>query len=142
MLLTSELCVYLEGHGHYGEWAAWSQCSQSCEGGVQLRHRVCDSPPPTEGGDDCVGAPTGERMCNLHPCPRKLPTNHIPSENLEMHGPITLISIQLTWCLRIDPFSTTLNLNSAYFWRYHKNTQKISDIAKHLGVFHCSSLTI
>ena len=58
-------------HGHYGEWGAWSPCSQSCEGGVQSRQRSCDSPAPSKGGRDCEGAALEERMCNIDPCPRE-----------------------------------------------------------------------
>ena len=50
--------------GNWGQWTAWSQCRSGC-GGYQKRARVCDDPPPSNGGSDCGGElfQTDERSC-------------------------------------------------------------------------------
>ena len=41
-------------------------------GGTHLRERVCDSPPPSNGGQGCVGEATQSEDCNTDKCVRKL----------------------------------------------------------------------
>ena len=55
--------------GQWGPFGSWSTCSQTCGGGVRTRQRSCDSPPPSNGGADCVGRATRERNCNTNACP-------------------------------------------------------------------------
>ncbi|XP_048586965.1 uncharacterized protein LOC5496379 isoform X2 [Nematostella vectensis] len=55
--------------GQYGEWGAWSNCTELCSGGTQLRMRTCDNPAPAYGGADCPGPANKTRSCNEHPCP-------------------------------------------------------------------------
>ena len=67
----------LSVNGGWGEWSQWSECPVSCGGGghqVHFRFRVCDSPAPQFGGDDCKvdGSSDFEtRPCNEKPCPSK-----------------------------------------------------------------------
>ncbi|XP_078382401.1 uncharacterized protein LOC144665100 [Oculina patagonica] len=69
----SSLCLYLLVlvHGGYSQWSSWSQCSQSCGGGMQHRNRSCTNPPPANGGRDCsrLGRATELRKCNTFGCP-------------------------------------------------------------------------
>lgn len=40
-----------------GQWSAWSivsSCNKACGLGKQGERRVCDSPAPTNGGDQCT----------------------------------------------------------------------------------------
>lgn len=40
--------------GGFGSWMSWSPCSVTCgAGGVQTRHRYCDSPIAKYGGAPC-----------------------------------------------------------------------------------------
>lgn len=55
--------------GRWGPWTFWSRCSESCGDGQQLRSRRCNSPPPSNGGNDCTGASTERRPCNDRQCP-------------------------------------------------------------------------
>ena len=62
-------------NGGWGWWQEWSACSQSCLGGLRERRRICDGPPPMNGGDDCVDSTPGapgeqwqEAECNTGPC--------------------------------------------------------------------------
>ncbi|EDO46932.1 predicted protein, partial [Nematostella vectensis] len=55
--------------GQYGEWGAWSNCTELCSGGTQLRMRTCDNPAPAYGGADCPGPANKTRSCNEHSCP-------------------------------------------------------------------------
>ena len=34
----------------------WSDCSEDCGPGMRRRQRECNSPLPSDGGADCVGA--------------------------------------------------------------------------------------
>ncbi|TNN06222.1 Hemicentin-1, partial [Schistosoma japonicum] len=57
-------------NGGWGTWSPWSHCSHSCGGGQRRRTRICDSPVPAYGGDDCP--PTGSTEtseCQSEPCP-------------------------------------------------------------------------
>ncbi|XP_033957429.1 semaphorin-5B-like [Pseudochaenichthys georgianus] len=54
--------------GSWSCWSSWSQCSASCGGGHYQRTRTCSNPPPTSGGDICIGLHTEEALCNTHTC--------------------------------------------------------------------------
>ncbi|CAH8660274.1 unnamed protein product [Heterobilharzia americana] len=57
-------------NGGWGKWSPWSHCSHSCGGGQRRRTRICDSPAPAYGGEDCP--PTGSTEtseCQSEPCP-------------------------------------------------------------------------
>ena len=56
-------------NGNWGEFSAWSECSQSCGGGIMTRTRKCDDPEPGEGGADCEGESEETDSCNEDPCP-------------------------------------------------------------------------
>jgi hypothetical protein len=44
-------------------------CSVSCGGGVGIRHRTCDNPAPSHGGQTCHGPVDETSSCNIQPCP-------------------------------------------------------------------------
>ncbi|KAL9963174.1 hypothetical protein ACROYT_G032349 [Oculina patagonica] len=71
--LNSQICNQHKCpvHGGYSQWSSWSQCSQSCGGGMQHRNRSCTNPPPANGGRDCsrLGRATELRKCNTFGCP-------------------------------------------------------------------------
>ena len=52
----SNYCI-LPVDGHWNRWSAWNCCSNSCGTGTRSRVRVCDDPPPANGGQSC---PTDE----------------------------------------------------------------------------------
>ncbi|XP_038056242.1 SCO-spondin-like [Patiria miniata] len=66
-------------NGSWTQWSSWSECSVSCEGGMQSRQRTCADPAPAHGGAYCHGNWTeediGEQMemevkgCNFQMCP-------------------------------------------------------------------------
>ena len=55
-------------HGGYSLWSSWTDCSQSCDGGVQTRSRTCTKPKPAHGGLLCsqqrLGPATQLLNCN------------------------------------------------------------------------------
>jgi len=57
--------------GGYNQWSMWSMCSATCGVGVKVRSRVCNSPPPRKGGQDCtrLGNPYETVECNAGECP-------------------------------------------------------------------------
>lgn len=59
--------------GGYGEWSDWTECSASCGGGYQTRTRLCDSPAPDHGGNDCEGASTDCQLCGMEMCLNECP---------------------------------------------------------------------
>ena len=51
------------------EFSLWSECSQSCGGGVQSRERTIEI-LARNGGQPCRGETREKRQCNTHKCPR------------------------------------------------------------------------
>ena len=62
---------YLTVHGNWSYWASWSSCSKTCGGGKKFRTRLCDSPLPWNGGDDCKGKEIDQTACNTRKCSGK-----------------------------------------------------------------------
>ncbi|XP_071100623.1 properdin-like [Haliotis cracherodii] len=64
--------------GAFGEWSSWSgECSTTCGLNVRYvrrRNRTCDSPKPQNGGLDCQGSHSEEKIspCNIPPCPEDI----------------------------------------------------------------------
>jgi len=54
----------------WGEWSAWSKCSNDCGGGIQEAKRTAKIPGQF-GGASCAGATIKKRSCNKRPCPAK-----------------------------------------------------------------------
>ena len=58
--------------GNWGSWTPWTRCSQTCgiSGGTTLRRtRLCNQPPPMNGGKHCVGNDTETTRSCFTPCP-------------------------------------------------------------------------
>ncbi|XP_067053119.1 uncharacterized protein [Acropora muricata] len=58
--------------GEWGAWSPWSRCSKTCglSGGQVLRRtRLCNRPPPMNGGKNCVGNNTETARACFAPCP-------------------------------------------------------------------------
>jgi len=58
-------------NGEWSHWKQWSVCSKSCGKGSQTRKRMCDNPPPSNGGRNCIGKTTESKECMLAGCPEK-----------------------------------------------------------------------
>ncbi|XP_062577895.1 SCO-spondin-like [Saccostrea cucullata] len=54
--------------GVWGTWAKWSVCTLTCGGGVKLRSRLCNNPPPSHGGLICSGSAQDVADCNTQQC--------------------------------------------------------------------------
>ncbi|XP_013387743.1 SCO-spondin [Lingula anatina] len=64
--LTQVICHVDAG---WGQWTPWSLCDRTCGEAIQVRTRLCDSPPPSgEGSKTCQGPYEEIRPCNLQPC--------------------------------------------------------------------------
>ncbi|KAL4238338.1 hypothetical protein ACF0H5_003048 [Mactra antiquata] len=61
--------VYCPIDGGFANWDIWSDCSQTCDEGIQTRTRTCTDPSPQYGGADCFGSDTDEQSCLLVYCP-------------------------------------------------------------------------
>lgn len=53
-------CLIAEG---WAGWTRWSECSNECGGGVQVRSRACQ---PEDG--ICAGVVEEAKACNPQPC--------------------------------------------------------------------------
>ncbi|XP_048584552.1 SCO-spondin isoform X3 [Nematostella vectensis] len=56
--------------GGYSPWSNWSECSVTCDSGVQNRTRTCTVPKPKNGGKNCshLGPISEQKACN-NSCP-------------------------------------------------------------------------
>ncbi|XP_049270622.1 hemicentin-1 [Rhipicephalus sanguineus] len=63
---TAEARLILRVDGNWSEWSEWSDCN--CDG-LRNRTRRCDSPPPRNGGEDCVGEALETETCEDVMCP-------------------------------------------------------------------------
>lgn len=78
--------------GQFGEWSAWSECTETCETGEQTRLRVCDSPAMAHGGADCDGEDSDTQVCNEHICPTAvMKFRHVDALTavITCHDPVT-----------------------------------------------------
>ncbi|XP_013380180.1 SCO-spondin [Lingula anatina] len=64
---NTELCPVI-GHWVGPYWSSWFPCSQSCDGGTQMRMRNC-SIDETEGWNNCTDDNFETRICNNFSCP-------------------------------------------------------------------------
>ncbi|KAL7383391.1 hypothetical protein ABVT39_009646 [Epinephelus coioides] len=55
--------------GGWGPWSPWATCSATCGGGIKSRTRVCNSPQPQYGGNNCIGEANDSDSCNKKDCP-------------------------------------------------------------------------
>ncbi len=62
--------------GNWGAWGSWSTCSITCGPGTQTRSRLCNNPPPSNGGATCPGSGTESATCNLQSCPSGKANNY------------------------------------------------------------------
>ena len=46
-----------------GNWGAWGTFACNCATGLQKRARLCDDPPPSNGGDFCFGDSSQSNVC-------------------------------------------------------------------------------
>lgn len=60
--------------GQWGEWAEWTTCTRTCGGGVSTSQRLCDNPPPSNGGKYCIGERKRYRICETKECAHDAPT--------------------------------------------------------------------
>ncbi|XP_020632435.1 coadhesin-like isoform X1 [Orbicella faveolata] len=55
--------------GQWSNWQKWSDCTETCGGGIRKRIRKCNNPAPENGGLKCPGPAEEEEACNEEPCP-------------------------------------------------------------------------
>ncbi|CAH1242272.1 HMCN1 [Branchiostoma lanceolatum] len=53
---------------HWGEWAPWSACTATCDGGERIRTRSCVRYEDTPVTSNCPGNSTETISCNLQDC--------------------------------------------------------------------------
>ncbi|XP_077863800.1 SCO-spondin-like [Saccoglossus kowalevskii] len=49
-------------------WTPWSECSVTCNGGVETRTRDCENTKTGESSIDCTGVDAQTQECNTEPC--------------------------------------------------------------------------
>ena len=63
-------------HGNWGQWQVTISCSATCGSGILHRNRMCNNPPASNGGSQCLATngidrestETGTETCNPDPC--------------------------------------------------------------------------
>ena len=55
-------------NGNWNTWEGFGRCSVTCGGGNMIRTRVCNNPPPMNGGNSCEGSDTEARECGIESC--------------------------------------------------------------------------
>ncbi|XP_053571495.1 SCO-spondin-like [Bombina bombina] len=63
--------------GGWSSWSSWSECTATCDSGIQTRNRSCSKPNPSHGGSDCRGPQIQTRECNTHPCRELCPLDMV-----------------------------------------------------------------
>ena len=54
--------------GSWSAWGSWSACSETCGESLTSRSRLCDSPEPQFGGEECAGEGYEEQQCPIVVC--------------------------------------------------------------------------
>ncbi|KAM8967216.1 LOW QUALITY PROTEIN: SCO-spondin-like [Pelodytes ibericus] len=63
--------------GGWSLWSSWTDCTASCDTGIQTRSRTCSRPVSSHGGSDCQGPMIQTRECNPQPCRDLCPPNMV-----------------------------------------------------------------
>ncbi|XP_069815842.1 SCO-spondin-like [Dendropsophus ebraccatus] len=63
--------------GGWTSWGFWTECTATCDSGVQTRSRSCSRPAPLHGGPECQGPHIQTRECNTQPCRDSCPSDMI-----------------------------------------------------------------
>ena len=66
----------------WGAYDAWSTCSKTCGGGVQIRTRKVDT-HAENGGAACTGLSSEQQDCSTDACPAGNFTNLIPLQQFK-----------------------------------------------------------
>ncbi|KAI6656691.1 A disintegrin and metalloproteinase with thrombospondin motifs 6 [Oopsacas minuta] len=61
-------------NGEWSQWSEWSDCSHTCDLALQHRERKCGSPPPSNGGNMCLGDRRQYTTCKLSKCATSEPS--------------------------------------------------------------------
>ena len=54
--------------GGWSDWTQWTPCDAHCGAGSRQRSRVCNNPPPANGGKDCIGEDNESVDCTGKDC--------------------------------------------------------------------------
>ena len=79
---------HLTVDGGWTGYGSFSPCSKSCGGGTHYRTRTCSSPPPANGGKNCVGSAKDTQSCNIKACPTTPPPTTKPPTTTHRTTPI------------------------------------------------------
>ncbi|XP_056407686.1 SCO-spondin-like [Hyla sarda] len=63
--------------GGWSSWSSWTECTATCDSGIQTRNRSCSKPEPLYGGPECRGPHIQTRECNTQPCRDSCPSTMI-----------------------------------------------------------------
>nr|DBA25392.1 TPA: hypothetical protein GDO54_012926 [Pyxicephalus adspersus] len=72
--------------GGWSPWSSWTDCTATCDSGIQTRNRSCSNPAPLHGGPECQGPQIQTKECNTQPCRDLCPSNMIYQTAEECRG--------------------------------------------------------
>ena len=87
-------------NGKWSNWGPFGSCSKTCGGGTRTRRRWCNNPPPSNGGDWCVGASVQSARCNVNACRKfsKTPTHGYKNWHFDCEHDIAWNRGEDSWC--------------------------------------------
>eukprot|EP00058_Branchiostoma_floridae_P013772 XP_002599260.1 hypothetical protein BRAFLDRAFT_64392 [Branchiostoma floridae] len=134
-------CEEKLGDGRWSPWLEWGPCTQTCGGGMHTRQRLCNNPPPAEGGKPCEGPSSQEQPCNTDKCPECIELT--PSDTSDLTCSTINASITCTAACQTGYGFTehtleryTCGPETAYLWP-HQSTDNIDG-----KLPACTSVTI
>lgn len=105
-------------NGGWSSWTTWGTCSASCNGGLKSRQRICNNPPPSLLGRQCVGnsieyISCNNGLCQVLPSTQKVyfavntPTGHLYSDNSPVFSKI-VINVGNDYDISTGQFTTSV----------------------------------
>ncbi len=68
VIVSRKLYSFHLTDGQWSDWTTWSDCSETCGGGIRMKTRQCTNPPPSGTGQPCQGSTSEVEKCSTSSC--------------------------------------------------------------------------